>query len=174
MSRTACILVPYKLSLYWPASTNSWFWMSRSICSRNLTKWYSRPSTSPSFGGRVVSATYTEQQFNSTTVNYWLWNYRQMTEYFSNHSHDYKTDRKVRNNAQWHYFWLSFNRSTSQGYPWLGRTPKKNQWDCCKGFFTVQTMEPDKMRFCWIRIKSVWIRMRICCTIRVSSYNRLS
>ena len=67
MSRTACTLVPYKFSLYWPASTNSWFWMSRSISSRDLTKWYSRPSTSPSFGGRVVSTKSTDQHFGITT-----------------------------------------------------------------------------------------------------------
>jgi len=38
-SRTDWTLVPYKLALYCPASMNWWHWMSRSICSRDTTKW---------------------------------------------------------------------------------------------------------------------------------------
>lgn len=37
-SRTDATEVPYRLSLYWPASMNRWFWMSFSICSRDATK----------------------------------------------------------------------------------------------------------------------------------------
>jgi hypothetical protein len=38
-SRTEATDVPYKLSLYCPASMNRWFCISFSICSLELTKW---------------------------------------------------------------------------------------------------------------------------------------
>jgi len=38
-SLTEATDVPYRFSLYCPASMNKWFCMSRSICSRDDTKW---------------------------------------------------------------------------------------------------------------------------------------
>jgi len=38
-SRTELTLVPYRLSLYCPASMNKWLAMSCSIFSRESTKW---------------------------------------------------------------------------------------------------------------------------------------
>lgn len=53
--RTASRLVPYRFLLYSPASINIRLWISRSICSLDATKWYSRPSISLSRFGRLVS-----------------------------------------------------------------------------------------------------------------------